>query len=740
MGLPDWVFPGALIVMALGLPVILWTAYVHRVTKKAFGSTPNFTPGGTPSLVQGTMATIALKASPHMSWLRTALGGFIAMAVFVSLITVFMVLRALGVGPEGSLFAAGSLSERDQLIMTDFSVSGADSSLGRVVSDAVRAGLVQSRVLDVLSPADVGDGLRRMQRPPNDRVDLPTARALALRDGVKAIVDGDVTQVGASYIIAVRLVTADSARELASYRQTANGPSEVIGVADALARKLRSRAGESLRAVQSASPLVRATTSSLDALRAYSEGTRANDVEGDLDKALRLLRDAVSIDTLFVEGWRKLGVVMSNMGMPQSQVDSALRRALSLRDRLPERERDYLEGYVYTSGPGYDRARGVAAYERLLARGDSQPLNNLGVSLRFRREFVRAESLFAAQAKRDPRFQLGHWNLWFTRSMQGDLAGMDSAAADARRLFPDGYVASRHRLRRAQLEGDIATLRAVIDSTRQFRDPFDPALHVRSQADFAKQLGQVRAAVRYYDEAVRIDSMGGRSPYAVTRSLDRLEFALGSGVPADGALQATEIALEREPIQSIPSEVDRPYLRAAELLAHAGRPDRAKALLARYRTEVKDPELRKSLEPFVHRALGGIAAAEGKWVDAAREYRAGDRLPDGPVDSCDYCQHQRMVRLFAAAGMADSAIAQYDLYKSSGIGSRPRKGPDLVLSSTTVESLARMFDQVGDSTRAIEAYRDLVERWKDADPELQPRLAAARKRLAELTPVERPRR
>ena len=49
IGLPDWVFPGALIVMALGLPVVLWTGYVQRVTRRAMTTTPTFTPGGTPT-------------------------------------------------------------------------------------------------------------------------------------------------------------------------------------------------------------------------------------------------------------------------------------------------------------------------------------------------------------------------------------------------------------------------------------------------------------------------------------------------------------------------------------------------------------------------------------------------------------------------------------------------------------------------------------------------------------------
>src|SRR6185295_2582679 len=72
IGLPDWVFPGSLIVMALGLPVVLWTGYVQRVARRAATATPTFTPGGTASVAQGTMATMALKAAPHVSWYKTA--------------------------------------------------------------------------------------------------------------------------------------------------------------------------------------------------------------------------------------------------------------------------------------------------------------------------------------------------------------------------------------------------------------------------------------------------------------------------------------------------------------------------------------------------------------------------------------------------------------------------------------------------------------------------------------------
>jgi hypothetical protein len=77
--------------MSLGLPMILFTAYVHRATHRALTSTPTLTPGGTPSLAQGTMATIAMKASPHVSWRRTTMGGLIAVGGFVALTAAWMI-------------------------------------------------------------------------------------------------------------------------------------------------------------------------------------------------------------------------------------------------------------------------------------------------------------------------------------------------------------------------------------------------------------------------------------------------------------------------------------------------------------------------------------------------------------------------------------------------------------------------------------------------------------------------
>ncbi|MFI5311935.1 MAG: protein kinase [Gemmatimonadales bacterium] len=362
IGLPDWVFPGSLIVMALGLPVVLWTGYVQRVTRRAMTMTPTWTPGGTPAMAHGTIATMALKAAPHLSWYKTARGGMYAFGTFVGVIAAFMVMRFFGIGPAATLLGAGALKAKEPIIMTDFSVTNGDTSLARVVSFAVRTGLTQSPVLSIMDQTVVAGALERMERPRNAHVDLALAQGIALREGAKAIVDGELTTIGTGYVLTLRLLTTDSARVIASFQASGDGPKGLIDAADKVARDLRAKAGESLRSVQNAVPLTRARTASLEALRLYSEGTFANDVETDWAKSMRLLQQAVAVDSTFAEGWRKLAVAMSNLRLPRARVDSAATRAYRLRGRLPDGEQASIEAYYFHSGPGRDREKAIAAY------------------------------------------------------------------------------------------------------------------------------------------------------------------------------------------------------------------------------------------------------------------------------------------------------------------------------------------------------------------------------------------
>src|SRR4029079_9329627 len=291
-----------------GLAVILFTAYTQYVSHRLATATPTFTPRGKPKLPAAHVAraALAVRASPHVSWKRATRGGIVAVSAFVLLVVGYMVLRAFGIGPAGSLRAAGKRAASDKVLVAAFDAPTADSSLGSTITEAVRTNLSQSRAMHVVQTSAIVAALEQMKRPDTARVDLATAREVAQRAGAKAVVAGSVVRAGAGYIVTARLVTAETGDELASYRESAKDAGDLIPAVDRLTKSLRGKIGESLTAVRAAPRLDQVTTGSLGALRSYAAGLRANDIQGDYPTAVQYFRDAIRQDSTFAMAYVQL--------------------------------------------------------------------------------------------------------------------------------------------------------------------------------------------------------------------------------------------------------------------------------------------------------------------------------------------------------------------------------------------------------------------------------------------------
>ena len=737
IGLPDWVFPGSLIVMALGLPVILWTGYVHRVARRAMTMTPTYTPGGSPSLARGTIATIALKAAPRMSWYKTARGGMYAFGVFIVMIAAFMAMRQFGVGPFGSLIGSGALSANNKVIIADFNVTGGDSTLGRVVSEAVRQGLSESSALTVMTPASVAAALTRMQRRADSHLDLGLARDLAVREGAKAVIDGDVASVGTGYILTLRLVRADSASPMVSIRAAGDGPAGIIDAADKATRELRSKVGESLRRVQNTPALASVTTSSIEALQKYTEAFRLNSAARDPAGAVHLAREAVAIDSTFAMAWRLMAAAASNAGMRRSFVDSAYTMAYRYRDRMTERERAFmLEGY-YRAGPGRDRARAIETGARMMALGDSfAGANNMALGYRGRRQFAQAESLLRIAVRVDTTTALPAGNLIASLLDQGKLDEATAEVRAAERRFPGQAGWANSRIGIAVYRGDRLEAWRLADSlAKNGRSPADRLMGATRQGGLLVTAGRLREAEEVQRTRLDLDRTRGAQLDARGELLTLAEMDAAVRDSAVRSLRGIDAALAAHPLSASP-EVDRPYFRLARDYAAAGRADRAKAMLAQYDREVTDTAVRRSQAPQYETALGEIALAERRFPDALSAFRRGDSLPDGPANPCTVCLPVALGRVFDAAGQADSAIVMFERYLSATFANRADF--DGFWLARTHERLGQLYEAKGDAQNAAEHYRKFIDLWKNADPELQSRVRAAQERLRRLTPVERP--
>jgi tetratricopeptide (TPR) repeat protein/tRNA A-37 threonylcarbamoyl transferase component Bud32 len=728
IGLPDWVFPGALVVMGLGLPVILFTAYVHRTTRRIMTQTPTYTPGGSPSTTHGTIATIALKASPHVSWRRTWMGGVFAVGTFVVLIAAYMILRALGIGPFGSLFAAGTLQKNERLLVADFNISANDSSMGPVITDAFRTALGQSRSITVMQPTDLRDVLRRMQKPANTKVDFAVAREVATREGIRAVVLGDVASLGGNYAVSIRLVSPQTGDELANFRETAEGAKQLLPAIDKIAKDLRARTGESLRSVQAARPLERVTTPSLEALKKYVQATRLLDVTGDFPKAAALLEEAIALDTGFAMAYRRLAIEYNN----RQQFDRAMAllvKSYEHRDRLSDAERYLVTGGYYQSGPRQDIAKAIAAYESLL---DLQPrfataLNNLGVLSSWTRQHVKAEDLYRRSIATGIAPAVSYTNLASTLWYQGrhDEAWRAMAVADS--AFPGNAGAREWRARMLSADGRYDSAAALMQLHIKERPNDQPgrALAANILGSIARVHGRLRESAKWDDELHAANVQRGLPQAALLRATSDVRNQIWF-FDNRSAVASLDRALAEHPLEKVPVPT-RPYDIVAISFATAGRGDRIRGLIASF--EQAHEKIIQIFDDGTRHFLQGLLAfTEKRYDDAVRELR------EAYTPGCITCPLPFIAQSYDLTGKSDSAIAVFEEYlKTADVVRVFRDGYYL---AGTHKRLGELYEAKGDRQNALTHYLAFVDLWKNADPELQPRVNEVRRRIVRLQATE----
>ena len=734
IGLPDWVFPGSLIVMALGLPVILWTGYVQRVARRAMTQTPTYTPGGSPSMMQGTIATMALKAAPHVSWYKTARGGMYAFGVFIVMIAAFMAMRAFGIGPFGSLLASGALKKDEPILLADFRSPATDTSLGGVVTEALRSELAKSKSVIIVPVARIREVLQRMQRPATTRVDGAVAREIATREGFKAIIDGEVLMLGNTRVVVARLIAAQTGDELATFRETAKTDDEIVGAIDQLSRDLRERVGESLRAIHATESMTRVTTSSLAALKKFVAGDRAV-ADGDLERGHALLEEAIALDTTFAMAYRRLGMSLNNVGTQTARVHTLLTRAYQNRMRLSDEERFVTEAGYWDTGPNTDLAKANAAYEAAVevSPNNFAAYNNMGVNYGVLRDFAKAEQMYAKAMEIDSMRNTAQLGFINTQARLGRLKVADQAAGRAERLIPGS--ASQFAGMRVQIAwaaGDIdsasglaARLTALAGNSATRR-----AGATNTQANVAIARGRLREGARYRElqRAALLES-GARATY--------LGSELGEAIRTVwlendriGAVRRIESALAATPLASL-DPVNRPHVNLVRAYAAVGNVTAAKAALADFERSRQGMSLGPDRAQRAQ-MTGDIAMAEKRYDAAAAAYAT-----PAVTNTVAPARLADIGRAYDLRGQPDSALRAYASFvDDSEYG---KLALDALYLGPSLKRLGELYEAKGDRDNAIKQYTRFIELWKSADPELQPQVAAVRDRLRKLTPVEKPR-
>jgi tetratricopeptide (TPR) repeat protein/tRNA A-37 threonylcarbamoyl transferase component Bud32 len=709
VGLPGWALPAATAVVVAGLPVMLVTGLLERRRAVARATGMYRVSGERP--VEGLF-----------TWRRAVVGGIAALGLLGAVTGGYATMRTLGIGPAGTLVSSGKLAAKDAVLVAEFENRTADSTLGASVSEALRIDLSQSPVISVLGAEDASRTLRQMGRD-GAHLTGDVAREVATRAGAKAMVLGEIGSVGGGLVLLARLVSTADGSELVAIRETAAAPDELLPALDRLSKRLRERIGESLKGLRNTDALERVSTASLEALRLYTQGVRAADA-GRYDDAVGPLEQAVAVDSTFAMAWRKLAVVLGNGGTARARQMEAATNAYQLRDRLPELER-YLATAYYFSFVENDRDRAVAAYRAALQLDptDQASLNNLAVELSAWGQYDEADSLIRVGLQTSRSASL--YSV-LTNVQLGQRRG-DSALAvldQLRRDLPG--TPEEPVLRAAVLSATGRYDSATVLYGAVLASPGAPPLVAQnaSMGLAATQAvrGQLAEAARERERTAAIARRRGNPGavlgMAIQNAVERLLVAGDSA----GAHRLLVEAEAKMPLDSLPP-AERPYGALVGAYALSGDVARAKALAAEYEREVP-AVLRANRQPrrYMDAALALVERRPADAVAAIRAFRA---------DGCRDCGWYEEALAWEMAGLPDSArmALEHQVDREGRLNSVIGDAPRLAQSR---RRLGALYEERGDTAKAIAQYTAFLDLWRKADPELQPQVRDVKERLGRL--------
>jgi tetratricopeptide (TPR) repeat protein len=682
---------------------------------------PSWVPAVTGLICLGALPLViaaARKGERKLPWRVVGFAVGSAFAFFVLGTGVYMGMRVLGIGPVGTLVAQGVVEDQARLLVADLSSQPEDSLTASGLSEGLRIGLSHSDIIRVVNPEELRATLQAMRLPAASGLTETVAREAAVREGIPLVLVGELTPIGTAYQLTARVIDPDSWTVHLSLRERAGSVEETLDAADRMVGTLRERIGESLHAVQNRTPLVEVTTSSLPALKIYTQAVGKNR-ERDFREAADLLEDAVVVDPMFAGAWRLLGIALGNLGTNPERRTEALTRAFELSDRLPEPER-LLVAASYHQFANIDYQEAAEALELLLERyPDRASRNNLGVAYGFSGELEKARDLFREDvnlaasplntqnligaALRINDLETARWALQVRQENQYDHGQNLDHAAHIAYIAGDRAEARRHTLagvEAAETSADRATdlrflgrLDALEGRLTAFRQRYAEANRLWAEVDATNSIFSNRLFLVWMDAIVLEQPDRARA---------RLEEAL------------------LDPDLGDPP----PTLELAYALASLGMTERAREALIRW--EAATPEgIRPASDAFLHLIRGWIALWENRMEEGLREIREADRASFGGRGV-----RGDLARVYDGHGMADSALVAHRRYLDAPNNGRRTLDPFYLPAA--YERLGQLHEERGEVEEAIKYHTLFVELWAEADPELQPRVEAARAALARL--------
>jgi len=619
----------------------------------------------------------------------------------------------------GGLFwrshTSAKLTEKDTIVLADFSNTTGDGIFDDTLKQALATQLAQSPFLNILSDQRVNETLRMMGRSPGDRITMDTAREICQRTGSTAVLAGSIGSLGSQYVVGLNAMNCANGDSLVRQEVQAARKEDVLNTLGKAATSLRERLGESLASVQKFdTPVAQATTSSLEALKAFSLGVRVADTKGDVE-AIPFLKRAIELDPNFAQAYTSLAFRYGNLGEADLAAEYA-QKAFDLRERVTEREQLGISAAYYFEALGDldQEMRVYKIWEQTYPR-DWVPHNNSSEDLSEFGEYDHA----LTEAEEALRLNPDHANCYrnvassFLSLNRRDEARQVVQRALTRGLdVPDFHVVLYQV---AFLEGDNKGKEAQVAALSG--KPGEESV-LAAQSATEAYFGRLREAREFSRRSVEIAQRGNLNELAAEmeegQALHEAEFG-----EIDRAKQKAAAALARssgrgvELFASLGFARGRDVTHAQALANELNKRFPFDTLLQRYWL----PTLQGSIELARENPAGAISALQNA------SYELGSAGP-GPYDTMYPTFVRGQAYLMARRGKEAAAEFQKILDHRTIVLNSP-------LGALAHLGLGRAYALQGDTAKARAAYQDFLALWKDADPDV-PILKEAKAEYAKL--------
>ncbi len=621
------------------------------------------------------------------------------------------------------------LTEKDTIVLADFANSTGDAVFDDTLKQALSVALNQSPFLNVLPENKVAATLKLMSRPAGTKLTPDVARELCQRAGSRAYIAGSIATLGSQYVLGLLAVNCQSGDPLAQEQVTASAKEKVLDALGEAASKLRGQLGESLATVQKFDvPLEQATTSSLDALKAYTLGRKADHEQGPA-AALLYSQRAILLDPNFAMGYRQVGgdyASLSELG----RASEYFTKAFQLREHASEREKLAITANYYSFVTGeLDKAaltyqEWIESYPR-----DFAAYGNLGNVYAVQGQYAKAEEEYRKGLILRPDSINPYDNLANTllASQKFDEARQMIQQAQARKL--DDFVAHNALYALAFLNSDSGAMAKQQQWYAGQPEVENFGLSLASDTEaYAGHVSKARELTkRSADSAIRADSKETGAIWQENAALREAAFG--------NAAEAKQAAAEG--LQLVPASqgVD---VEAALAFAIAGDSARAESLAKDLNTRYPlDTQMQSLSLPAIHAQL---ALNRKNPAEAISDLQAATPIELGQISfvanlSCLYHTYIRG-EAYLAAGQGSEAAAEFQkILDHNGIVWNCWTGALAHLGVARANALQSRTSQGADSdaarVRALAAYKDFLTLWKDADPDI-PILKQAKAEYAKL--------